>query len=65
MKLFFKTNSELIILFLKKTSYQAMSSTCTQSQLFTVIPISSFCSVLDFISAIAFVSCHVGLIENL
>ena len=29
-------------------SYQAMSSTCSQSQLCTATPISSLCSVLTF-----------------
>ena len=40
-------------------SYQAMSSTRTQSHFCTPNPIWSICSVSDFISAFAFVSCHV------
>ena len=40
-------------------SYQAMSSTCTQSQLCITTTISSISSLSDFISAFAFVSSHV------
>ena len=42
-----------------RLSYQAMSSTRTESQLCTATPILSFCSVSNFISTIAFVSRHV------
>ena len=42
-----------------RLSYQAMTSTHTQSQLSSATSISSICSVSDFILAFAFVSCHV------
>ena len=40
-------------------NYQAMSTTCNQSQLCKATLISSFCPVSDFILAITFVSRHV------
>ena len=46
-------------------SYQTMRSTCTQSQLCTTTPILSFVQCPHFVSAIAFVSCHICFKLNL
>ena len=47
-----------IFIYSNQLCYQAMSSTRTQSQLFTVTQISFFVQCLDFILVIAFVSRH-------
>ena len=63
--LMFNLNAELKAVILKhklrivRLSYQAMSSSHTQSQLCTATLISSLVHSLDYISAILFVSRHV------
>ena len=49
----------------KQLSYQAMSSTSSQSQLCKATPVSSFCSVFAFDFDHDFISGHVCLKQNL